>query len=277
MKNFIKLVNFELNRFFPIYAALGILTIILQIVGVFVTANDYIYQVNEQIKMGIIKESAVILEIGRMGMDRFTSSLWFWAPIALCVVTLIIYSLFIWYRDWLGKNTFIYRLLMLPTERLNVYFSKAAAIFIMVLGLVALQLVLLVVERQLFSMLIPAVYIKTSTISQIIQGSNQLLLLYPASFIAAVANYSRGFIAILVLFTLILLERSFKFKGLLLAGVYSVLTLVCLFSPYWLQAIFNRQLFFTSEIFWISLALTFVIGAVSVWISHHLLNKRITV
>lgn len=277
MKNFIKLVNFELNRFFPIYAALGILTIILQVIGVFITSNDYIYQIEEQTKMGIVKESAIILEIGQMGMSRFVGSLWFVGPIALCVVTLLIYSLFIWYRDWFGKNTFIYRLLMLPTERLNLYLSKAVAIFLMVLGLVTLQLVLLLVEEQLFSMLIPAAYIKTSTISQTILGSKYLLVLYPTSFIAALANYSRGFIAILVLFTLILLERSFKFKGLLLAGVYSVLTLICLFAPYWIQAIFNRQLFFTSELFWITLALTFVVGAISIWISHRLLNKRITV
>ena len=45
-------------------------------------------------------------------------------PIALCVVVLIIYVFFIWYRDWLGKNTFIYRLLMLPTARIQCLFSK---------------------------------------------------------------------------------------------------------------------------------------------------------
>ena len=42
----------------------------------------------------------------------------------LCGVILIIYVFFIWYRDWLGKNTFIYRLLMLPTARIQCLFGK---------------------------------------------------------------------------------------------------------------------------------------------------------
>ena len=37
----------------------------------------------------------------------------------------MIYVFFIWYRDWLGKYTFAYRLLMLPTTRINIYFAKA--------------------------------------------------------------------------------------------------------------------------------------------------------
>ena len=39
-------------------------------------------------------------------------------------VVLIIYVFFIWYRDWFGKNTFIYRLFMLPTARINVYLQR---------------------------------------------------------------------------------------------------------------------------------------------------------
>ena len=73
----------------------------------------------------------------------------------LCVVVLIIYVFFIWYRDWLGKNTFSYRLFMLPTARIHVYLAKATTILLFVLGLVALQLLLLPVESQVLQWMVP--------------------------------------------------------------------------------------------------------------------------
>ena len=39
MKNFVKLVRFEFNRFAPIYATLAVLTVLIQLIGVFVTTN----------------------------------------------------------------------------------------------------------------------------------------------------------------------------------------------------------------------------------------------
>lgn len=277
MKNFTKLVRFEFNRFFPIYAVLGIMTVVIQGMGVFVSANDYHQSIEKLIKNGITNERDIILQIGTMGMSNFSETLWFLAPIAFCITALLIYSLFIWYRDWLGKNTFIYRLLMLPTERLNIYFSKVVTIFLMVLGLLALQLILLFIENQLFSILIPETYFASATVGQVIQESRLLLLVYPSSFISFLAYYSNGFVSLLVLFTLVLFERSFKLKGLLFASIYGSFTLVLWLSPYWLQIVLKRQLFFFSEVFWISLTLTFIVGAISIWVSHRLLNKNITV
>ena len=88
---------------------------------------------------------------GKMSFLNFSQSAWFLGPIAVCGVTLIIYVFFIWYRDWFGKNTFSYRLLMLPTARINVYLAKATTILLYVLGLVALQLLLLPIEVKYYS------------------------------------------------------------------------------------------------------------------------------
>ena len=277
MKNFIKLVNFELNRFFPIYAALGILTILIQFIGVFITTNGYVGQIEMIKQTGVTQESDIIQDIGMMGMNRFVGGLWFWAPVALCIVALIIYSLFIWYRDWLGKNTFIYRLLMLPTERINLYFSKAVTIFLMVLGLIALQLVLLILEGQLFSMLLPDAYFEAASLSQMITHSMYLQWFYPSSLIFFLSHYSKGFLAILVVFTCVLFERSFKVKGLFMAGLYVGLVLTVMLFPYLIQVFLNGMLFFNSEIFWVSLGLTVIMALVSTWISHKLLKRKITV
>ena len=88
-------------------------------------------------------------------------------PIALCIAVLIIYVFFIWYRDWLGKNTFIYRLLMLPTNRLNIYLAKATTILLFILGLLAMQLLLFPIEGQILQWMVPDEFRTDMTIFEI--------------------------------------------------------------------------------------------------------------
>ena len=68
----------------------------------------------------------------------------------------MIYVFFIWYRDWFGKSSFIYRLLMLPTKRIHIYFAKLTAIMFLVLGLIALQILLMPIEMQIVNSIVPA-------------------------------------------------------------------------------------------------------------------------
>src|SRR5699024_2551778 len=69
-----------------------------------------------------------------------TYSIGFVAPIGIGVAALLFYMFFIWYRDWFARNAFIYRLLTLPTSRMNVYFAKLTTIILTVIGLVAYQI-----------------------------------------------------------------------------------------------------------------------------------------
>src|SRR5690625_1417433 len=73
-------------------------------------------------------------------------SLWIMVTIAIGVAAILFYIFFIWYRDWFARNTFIYRLRMLPTSRMNIFFTKVATIMLTVFGLVAFQLLLLNVD-----------------------------------------------------------------------------------------------------------------------------------
>src|SRR5699024_11106150 len=100
---------------------------------------------NQAIYEDGMSQASFIEQFGQFSFYDFGMSLWFVGPIALSIVVLLIYVFFIWYRDWFAKNTFIYRLLTLPTARLNVYLSNAPTIFLMVLELVALQLILILI------------------------------------------------------------------------------------------------------------------------------------
>src|SRR5699024_8235314 len=128
MKNYLKLVNFELNRFIKLYAILIAITIISQISGVIVISRQYLNHAHETIFEESMSQADYLLQYGTMSFQRITQSIWVMGPIALCIVALLFYVFLIWYRDWFGKNTFIYRLLMLPTARLNVYLAKATTI-----------------------------------------------------------------------------------------------------------------------------------------------------
>lgn len=277
MKNFIKLVRFEFNRFAPIYATLAVLTVLIQLIGVFVTTNGYLRSVSEQKQSGIVNDSEIIANIGKMGMTDFVNSLWFLGPIMFCGAVLMLYSVFIWYRDWLGKNTFIYRLLMLPTQRLNILFSKVTTIFLMVIGLIALQLVLLYIENSLFQMLLPTAYFNYSNLNQMIQSSYYLMMFYPTSGLVFISRYSKGLLGLLVVSTVVLFERSYKIKGLIIGVAYATFVQLIFSAVYFMQ-FYNVMLYlFASEIFLISLVLTVVASALSIWISHRLLNKKVTV
>lgn len=156
MNRYLKLVNFEFNRFFKLYIVLVFVTIIMQIFAVILESRRYVQEAKNVIYGEMMSKADFIKNYEPFTMARVVQSNWFYWPIALCIVVLLIYVFFIWYRDWLGKNSFIYRLLMLPTARLNLYFAKAAAILIFVFGLVALQLLLFPIETQIMKWIVPA-------------------------------------------------------------------------------------------------------------------------
>src|SRR5690625_7203699 len=82
----------------------------MQVTGVFVVSNQYLKDAH----IGIYEEGMSMNDFiawnGTMDMFKVIRSVWFMGPIALCASALIIYMFLIWYRDWFGKNTFIYRL-----------------------------------------------------------------------------------------------------------------------------------------------------------------------
>ena len=138
-----------------------------------------------------------------MGPSHFlklTNSMWFLGPIALCIAALIIYVFFIWYRDWLGKNTFAYRLLMLPTARMNIYLAKATTILLFVLGLVALQLLLFPIEGQVSNGWFQTEFRTDLSVYEITK-LNYLNLFFPRTFIEFVLYYGAGMMAVFIVFT----------------------------------------------------------------------------
>lgn len=277
MKNYLKLVNFEINRFFKIYAALIAITVVSQISGVIAISKNYLNQANHAIYEQGLSQATFIEQYGTMSFYRIAQTIWVMGPVALCIAALIFYIFLIWYRDWFGKNTFIYRLLMLPTARMNIFFAKATTIYLMVLGLVALQILLLPIDSVILKWLVPLEFRTDLSIDQMIGAFNYLAIIFPYNFFDFSIHYAIGFMSVFVLFTAILFERSFGIKGIILGVIYCVFALLILISPGILTIIYEKPFLYPREYFVLEVLLCSIVVAASIMVSRFLLTRKINV
>lgn len=277
MKNYLKLTNFEFNRFSKYYGSLIVLIIVGQLAAVFLTTRTYMASIKEMMLEQHMTEAAAISEMGQFSFYQVAYSTWFTAPILLSIAALLLFSLFIWYGDWLGKNTFIYRLLMLPVERVSLFFSKLTVVFLSVLGLVAVQVVMLLVEMQLIKQLVPALYLENLSLAGQIRSLYYFDVLLPPTYQNFFIHYGIGLLFLIVLFTVILLERSFKVKGMIAGIIYGIGSVYLFLLPLSIQTYLGRALLFPSENFLALTAMGILIASTSIFISRYLLNKKVTV
>lgn len=275
MKSYLKLVNFEMSRFFKLYLILIGLTIVSQLIGSVVVSKGYVNNANEVIYENQLPMSQYIEQYGEFSFNRFVFSGWFGMPIVFCVAMLMIYVFFIWYRDWFGKNTFIYRLLMLPTERLNIYFAKLTTIMLFVLGLIALQILLIPIELKIVYSIVPADF-RTNLPFYEIYRVDLLSWLYPNTFIEFVLIYGIGLIFVAVIFTGILIERSYRLKGIFLAIVYGMLSFGFFIAPLVLNSLYTNY-FYPNEIFVMVLVTSIIVLGSTILLANHLLKHKIRV
>ncbi|WP_428910861.1 hypothetical protein [Niallia sp. Krafla_26] len=277
MNRYLKLVHFEMNRFFKIYLVLIGITFLFQMIAVFTTSRRYLDQANELIYKESMPMKEFLEQHGTFSLFDATNSLWFGGPIALCIAALLFYVFFIWYRDWLGKNTFIYRLLMLPTDRMNVYLSKLTTILLYVFGLVALQILLLLMEGQVLKWIVPNEFRSDSSVFEIISSNVILSLIIPRSFFEFVLIYGIGITAVLTVFTAILFERSFRLKGLIYGIIYCALAFFIFLIPLLVDAFILRYYFYPIELFVMEVILVLLLITVALWLGNYLIKNKIRV
>lgn len=278
MKNFIKLLNFEINRFMKIYISMLLIVFIVQLSTVILNGVSYMIFASDVTKDSRLSPEQFLEEYWPFSLADVVYSIGFLAPVMLSVGGLLFYMFFIWYRDWFARNTFIYRLLMLPTSRMNIYFAKLAAIMMMVFGMVAFQIIYLVIYEQVIKWIVPVVYRLDIRMGLAIESSDVLHLLIPNSVSSFVIAYGIGLTFVVVMFTIILFERSFKWIGIIIGGIYALITLGLFTLPAMVQFIFLESFYlYNDEMFYVQTAIIIVIIGISLWISHYLINKKVTV
>lgn len=278
MKKFIRLVNFEFERFSKfLFVLLGIL-VSSQVLGNIAHAYSYMRSVNERMPIMQNNPELVMDAIGPYSVINFTQSFWFEAPIVLCIISLLFYTFFIWYREWLAKNTFAYRLLMLPMNRITLLFAKLTVLILGIFTILAVQLGLLIALDFISSSLVASKFFVSLPITATIEANMLLFTFLPTNGVQFLLTYLVGFACIMVTFTSILIERSFRRRGALLGlfygGLYGSLMLLSLTINSWFP--FQVE-FYTSETIQLALGFSILFTLLSYWLSHRLLHNQITI
>lgn len=280
MNRFLKLVVMELYRIRILYGALVLFIFIAQFGGLLYHLNGWMSQVRRTMAAQMVDTYAEYLQNHgnqlSFGMAVSRSNLWFTGTVFIGIVALIGYVFFIWYRDWIGKNSFAYRLLMLPGYRMNLFWAKLTTIMLLVLGLVACQIALIPLQIGLFNQMIPAELAITETTFDFIRHHELFRILIPPTFLEFVLYYGAGLLAVASAFTAVLFERSFRLKGLVGGIAYAVAVGIAVVSP----AITNYGTGFELyriERFWLQFGIGAAALVLSLILSNYLLKRKITV
>lgn len=270
MNRYLKLVHLEVHRSRYMLFVLMALTVIIQLIGLVKTTR---LRVNELSEIAGLQDSAHLKFsfADVIGASQF----WFGLPILISGTVLGLYVFFIWYRDWIGRDKFAYRMFILPTARRNVYLAKASAIFIFVFAMVAFQLLLLLAERELFNQLVPSEYKMSSVFAEAV-ASNQLFddILLPLDFMQFLVYYGLGILAVFAIFTAVLLERSYRWYGI----VYAILYLAACGGAIGFAASLSYYGYlYPREMAVIRIGIYLVVMGVTLVLGFRLVSKKITV
>ncbi|SFD20346.1 hypothetical protein [Bacillus sp. UNCCL81] len=280
MNRYLKLVNFEVNRFFKLYIGLLIVVAISQFVSLFVVKSSYMSQANEANYASSLKATEeFITSNGLLNFNHVANHPLFIGPIVISVALMMFYVFIIWYRDYFGKNTFIYRLFMLPTSRMTIYFAKATTILIMVLSLLAFQLILLPIEINVFQQIVPGELLGKMNTVELVMGPNIFQMILPSNFVDFIFRYLIGMGLVFTLFTFILLERSYRWKGILFGILYAMAIVVLILIPEIIQSyVFGNDFsFYPSEVVYMEIGLIAIIITGSILFSKYLLKNKVSV
>ncbi|UPM54045.1 hypothetical protein [Gottfriedia acidiceleris] len=280
MNRYLKLVNFEVNRFFKLYIGLLIIVAISQFLSLFLVKSKYMQAANDANYASSMKATEQFISSnGLLTFNYVANHALFIGPIVISVALMMFYIFIIWYRDYFGKNTFIYRLFMLPTSRMTIYFAKATTILIMVLSLLAFQLVLLPIEINVFQQIIPSELLGKMNTVDLVMGPNIFQMILPSNFVDFIFRYLIGMGLVFTLFTFILLERSYRWKGILFGILYAMAIVVLILIPEFIQSyVFGNDFsFYPSEVLYMEIGLFIIIITSSILFSKYLLKNKVSV
>jgi len=277
LKTYLKLVHMEIHRFrYILFALIGLTalfqigTIVFYTIGKINDRNQYIEKFGKA-PGGSFEEFSFTRAVAN-------NQLGFSIPVALCVAVLVLYAFIIWYRDWFGRSSFAYRLLMLPSERRNVYFAKLTAILTFVFVMVGFQLLLMPIERWIYGLIVPAELLQPSLISDAIFTNRTFKVLIPRTFTEFTVSYGLGILALIITFTSILLERSYRMIGIFYGLVYAAVGVLLMIYPMIaLGAQDYSPYLYPEEIYAVQMAIDALIVVVSVWLGLYLLKKKVSV
>ena len=268
MNNILNLYNIELKRIYKwLLALLGVLILgNILIVGNII--NNTIRQVSGQLRVdksiSLIKLQQAKIILGEYEISNMINLMNL--LLGLCVLVCLAYALIIWYRDVFGKNKTGYTLFMLPQNKMNVYIAKALTVITMIYITMLTQILLFIISFSLIKSL--AGFSSEEMYIILNPRIKQLGLIQPHFLDFIMINVLGVILAVVVIFTGIMIQKSFKIPGIIL-GVAYIVGSVIIFFLLGNLAEYTDQLLLYHGVYYIVLFL------VSVGLSYVLLNKKV--
>lgn len=272
MSNILTLYNMEFKRIYKLYFALIGIMFVSNIGAVVLNLYNVANSVSSKLKVPISIKNINTIEGVKIINTGTVSSVFLQTIIILGVVTLLclLYSLVIWYRDYYSKSRTICTLLTLPQQRFNIYIAKLITIVVMIYVVISAQFLFWYIDFNIIKFI---ANIKTPGFTNVFymlrNHADGIIIASPHYIDFSMINIVGVILAVMVIFTGILIERAYKKIGIVLGGIYIILSIVIFFYIYVTNSVFSDKLLILSIIYYISL---FIISLV---LSHRLINKKI--
>ncbi|WP_026826775.1 hypothetical protein [Exiguobacterium marinum] len=197
--------------------------------------------------------------------------------LGIAVAAVLLYSVWIWYRDFQGRGTFMMRLLTMPLKRMTIFFAKLATILMMTFGLFAVEWIALKLQYIAFTSWFEDKMIPMQgSFEQALSYQAILSMMYPSSLVNFVIHQLMITIAVLFIFAFVLIERSF-WQRTLWSPVLSLSILVVILTiPILGYAFLDNYLIYDETIVYVGVVLIAWAG-VTIWLGGRFLQTKLNV
>lgn len=274
MNRILTLYNIEFKRIYKLYFLLIGTLLIANLAGVMKTLYDSVKRIslenNLPMNIDILKTN-----LGYSFVNEFTKNdIYVYGSMALGVAVLfcLLYATIIWYRDYYSKSKTIYTLLSLPQPRFNIYLAKLIMVIVMIYGVIACQFLFWYIDLNIIKILAGISSPNFANVySNMMQSVNQINVVSPYLLDFLMIDSFGVILAVVVIFTGVLIERSFKKVGVLLGVGYILITIIGYVFIIGLDSGILGNLLLNHIMYYILLLM------VSILISYRLINKRVCV
>lgn len=265
---FIYLLNNEVSRSMKLFISFLILFLVGH-VGLFVRR---IFQVNTILTEHITKGGTLqsyIAENGKYSFKIILDSVASQILMIICfgILVIFLYAIIIWLREWFGNNKTVYTLMSLSVSRHSIVLSKFTAILIMGSTFISTHILALFIDN---------LFVKTLLSSEVIENvdviksffTSRICEIFPNNLLMFMFMFSIIICAILIIFNCVMLERSFRWKGIVL-GLINVGVTMFLYAKVPLIA----NLFVKETVLYYSL-LSIVLIILNYYSTYYLLENK---
>ena len=270
MNKILTLYDIEFKRIYKLYFGALLAFIAFNIGVVFVMLSDVVSAVANKLQTNKSIQLLQKASAARMIRERYIDRAFTFICMALVVAIVIclIYGFIIWYRDFIGKCKTAYTLFMLPNNKFDMYIAKLMTVVFLIYGVIIAQVLSWIVSILIVTSL------TTVTLSQIVEVINHRMIFEMLGFMKfdfisfIMINIIGVIITVIIIFTGVIIQKSFKKVGIVLGISYIFIFAITNFFVVAYKS-YSGQLLIYQGICYLITAL------ISIVISYRLLNKKI--